>query len=175
MGPDGTIVEQGLYSELISQGGYLANLGSKDNRSEQTDCQADDKNAALDDAFIQNANLNAENRPTSDLAIYKFYVNKTGRLSFFIFFVLCSGFVFGLLFSRKSTWTIYPICLWARLTSQEIWIKFWVEANVRKPNDRLAYYLSLYVLWSALAILSFMGACLYVLLELNCKFRKGRN
>jgi len=109
LGPDGTIVEQGLYSELISQGGYLANLDSKENRREQTDRQADDKNAALEDAVIQNANLNAENRPTSDLSIYKFYVDKTGHLSFFIFFVLCSGFVFGLLFSRKSTWTIYSL------------------------------------------------------------------
>jgi ABC-type transport system involved in Fe-S cluster assembly, permease and ATPase components len=108
LGPGGTIVEQGIHSELISQGGYLASLDPKGDRIEQTDHQGDDKHAALDDSALQNANLNAENRPTSDLTIYKFYVDKTGRVSFFVFSVLCSGFVFGLLFSRKSTYTLPP-------------------------------------------------------------------
>ncbi|KAJ5810965.1 ABC multidrug transporter [Penicillium robsamsonii] len=143
--PGGTIVEQGMYSELISQGSYLASLDPKENRSDETDRQGDNKTAALDDSVLRNANLNAENRPASDLAIYKFYVDKTGRVSFLVFFVLCSGFAFGLLFSQ-------------------IWIKFWVEANARKANDRLAYYLSLYVLWSTLAILLFLGACLQLMI-----------
>ncbi|KAJ5519615.1 ABC multidrug transporter [Penicillium fimorum] len=165
LGPGGTIVEQGMYSELISQGSYLASLDPKENRSDETDRQGDNKTAALDDSVLRNANLNAENRPASDLTIYKLYVDKTGRVSFFVFFVLCSSFAFGLLFSRKSTCGL-PFVLFilmARLTSEEIWIKFWVEANARKANDRLAYYLSLYVLWSTLAIFLFLGACLSML------------
>ncbi|KAJ5206864.1 ABC multidrug transporter [Penicillium cf. griseofulvum] len=137
LGPGGAIVEQGMYSELISQGSYLASLDPKENRSDETDRQGDNKTAALDDSVLRNANLNAENRPASDLTIYKFYVDKTGRVSFFVFVVLCSGFAFGLLFS---------------------------QANAKKANDRLAYYLSLYVLWSTLAIFLFLGACLQLMI-----------
>lgn len=106
LGPGGTIIEQGIHSELISLGGYLASLDAKTHESEQTDHHGEDQNDALDDTALNNANLNADNRPTSDLTIYKFYVDKTGRLSFSVFFVLCSGFVFCLLFSRKSDYSI---------------------------------------------------------------------
>ncbi|KAJ5446421.1 ABC multidrug transporter [Penicillium cf. griseofulvum] len=107
LGPGGAIVEQGMYSELISQGSYLASLDPKENRSDETDRQGDNKTAALDDSVLRNANLNAENRPASDLTIYKFYVDKTGRVSFFVFVVLCSGFAFGLLFSQPH-WDFFP-------------------------------------------------------------------
>ncbi|RAH82412.1 putative ABC transporter [Aspergillus japonicus CBS 114.51] len=153
LGPGGTVVEQGVYSDLVRSEGYLASLNLKEGRNEQVQRRSDDPDPALTDPALRSANLNADNRPASDLTIYKFYVDKTGRVSFCIFFVLCSGFVAGLLFSQ-------------------IWIKFWVEANARKANDRLGYYLGLYALWSVLAILLFLGACLQLMLFMVPKTAK---
>ncbi|OJK01767.1 hypothetical protein ASPACDRAFT_25680 [Aspergillus aculeatus ATCC 16872] len=154
LGPGGTVVEQGVYSELVHSGGYLASLNPKVGRNEQVHRQRDYHHPALTDTALRNANLNADNLPASDLAIYKFYVDQTGRVSFCVFFVLCSGFVVGLLFSQ-------------------VWIKFWVEANARKANDRLGYYLGLYALWSVLAILLFLGACFQLMLVMVPKTAKG--
>ncbi|RAK78057.1 putative ABC multidrug transporter [Aspergillus fijiensis CBS 313.89] len=154
LGPGGTVVEQGVYSELVHSGGYLASLTPKEGRTERVHRQSDNQDPALTNTALRNANLNADNLPASDLAIYKFYVDQTGRVSFCVFFVLCSGFVVGLLFSQ-------------------VWIKFWVEANARRANDRLGYYLGLYALWSVLAILLFLGACFQLMLVMVPKTAKG--
>lgn len=107
LGPGGTVVEQGVYSELVHSGGYLASLTPKEGRTERVHRQSDNQDPALTNTALRNANLNADNLPASDLAIYKFYVDQTGRVSFCVFFVLCSGFVVGLLFSRKWSYNLF--------------------------------------------------------------------
>jgi hypothetical protein len=100
------------------------------------------------------------------MAIYKLYIRTIGWGSWWIFIVLCSGFVVALTLSRENALALPSACAGVDLLTaclEEIWLKFWTEANARNPHDRLGYYLSLFAVWSVLAITFFLGACLYVL------------
>jgi hypothetical protein len=44
----------------------------------------------------------------------------------------------------------------------EIWLEWWTASNVDQPNNRLGYWIGVYALFGALAILSLILACWYV-------------
>nr|QIW91876.1 TRT [Phialomyces arenicola] len=153
LGPDGTIAEQGMYKDLACAGGYLESLDPRERENKTVDPVDEAEDPALRPTALRGANLTADHQRLTDLTIYKYYIDMIGWVTWWIFVLLCSGFVFGLIFSQ-------------------IWIKFWTEANARKANDRLGYYLSLYALWSVMAITIFLGACLHLMLNLVPKAAK---
>ncbi|KAL6231355.1 hypothetical protein BDW75DRAFT_247944 [Aspergillus navahoensis] len=156
LGSEGRLIEQGTPTELLNSGTCL--------RLEELVNNREDKNKAEPERERPESVLTLRNsvlgatpvagfRRVSDLAIYKLYIKTIGWGSWWVFIVLCSGFV-------------------AALTLSQIWLKFWTEANARNPHDHLGYYLSLFTVWSVLAITFFLGACLHLMLKMVPKAAK---
>ncbi|KAL4865755.1 hypothetical protein BDV12DRAFT_174033 [Aspergillus spectabilis] len=157
LGTAGRLIEQGTPTELL-------NLGTSLNLEELINARASKGGAesnqerpqsvlALRNSVLGGATPVAERRRFSDFAIYKLYISTIGWGSWWIFVFLCSGFVVFMTFSQ-------------------IWLKFWTEANARNPHDHLGYYLSLFAVWSVLAITFFLGACLHLMLKMVPKSAK---
>ncbi|RDW83780.1 Multidrug transporter (ABC) [Aspergillus mulundensis] len=156
LGSEGRLVEQGTPTELLNAGTSLRleELVKTHDRRSKAEPERERPESVL---TLRNSGLGmtpvAGGRRLSDMAVYKLYIRTIGWGSWWIFIVLCTGFVLG-------------------LTLSQIWLKFWTEANARNPHDRLGYYLSLYAVWSVLAITFFLGACLHLMLRMVPKVAK---
>jgi hypothetical protein len=150
---------------LVLASSYLESLGTREktlNMSEPEKTEGDTV-PGLAAASTMHQPINIDNRGGKDLTIYKYYIDTVGWVTWWVFVLLCSGFVFGLVFPR-SYCPLTCCAVMNQLTLiEEIWIQFWTEANAKQANYRLAYYLSLYALWPSMAIVLFLGACSYVL------------
>ncbi|KAL3444260.1 P-loop containing nucleoside triphosphate hydrolase protein [Aspergillus insuetus] len=159
LGQDGRLVEQGTPTELLNSGTAL-NIQELVNSTKTSKSDVDPERnrpesvLTLRHSLLSGASTGPKRRRLGDFGIYKLYIRTIGRVSWWIFVVLCTGFVAG-------------------LTLSQIWLRFWTEANARKLHDRLGYYLSLYSVWSALAIVFFAGACLHLMLRMVPKAAKA--
>ncbi|RDL32356.1 p-loop containing nucleoside triphosphate hydrolase [Venustampulla echinocandica] len=149
LGPDGKIIDQGTYRNLVYASSYLESLGTREktlNASEPEKID-DDTVPGLAAARTPYQPSDIDDKRKSDLTIYRYYIDTVGWVTWGFFVLLCSGFVFGLVFPQ-------------------IWIQFWTEANAKEANHRLGYYLSLYALWSVMAIVIFLGACSWLMIRM---------
>ncbi|KAL4884486.1 putative ABC transporter [Aspergillus karnatakaensis] len=157
LGSEGRLIEQGTPTELLNSGSSL-NLeelvSTRDsNRSSEPERERPESVLTMRNSIQPGAVAVAARRKFSDWAVYKLYIRTIGWKSWWLFVFLCAGFV-------------------VTLTLSQIWLKFWTEANARKPHDRLAYYLSLFSVWSLLAITFFLFACLHLMLRMVPKAAK---
>ncbi|KAL4768688.1 putative ABC transporter [Aspergillus nidulans var. acristatus] len=156
LGSEGRLIEQGTPTELLNSGSSLRLeelvKTREGKRKAEPERERPEYVLALRNSVL-GATPVAARRRFSDMAIYKLYIRTIGWGSWWIFIVLCSGFVVA-------------------LTLSQIWLKFWTEANARNPHDRLGYYLSLFAVWSVLAITFFLGACLHLMLIMVPKAAK---
>jgi ATP-binding cassette subfamily C (CFTR/MRP) protein 1 len=72
--------------------------------------------------------------------------------------VAICAFVFCLSF--PSMYSVIPeYLLIHKLTYPAIWVKWWATYNESAPNQRLGYYLGIYALLGALALVSVVISC----------------
>jgi hypothetical protein len=177
LGQEGRLVEQGTPTELLNSGTALniqelVNSTKKSKRDVDPERNRPESVLTSRHSILSGASTGPKRRRLGDFGIYKLYIRTIGRVSWWFFVVLCTGFVAGLTLSREIPQCCY-VSIHILTGSEEIWLRFWTEANARKPHGRLGYYLSLYSVWSALAIVFFAGACLYVLRTQNLWLRRG--
>nr|WOZ30809.1 McfL [Coleophoma empetri] len=149
LGLDGKIIDQGKYHNLVHASSYLESLDTREKTLSESESAGTEDDTVPDLVVTETTNQAAgiDDRRKSDLAIYKYYINSVGWVTWWVFVLLCSGFVFGLVFPQ-------------------IWIQFWTEANAKEANYRLEYYLLLYALWSVMAIVMFLGACWWLMIRM---------
>ncbi|KUJ06202.1 P-loop containing nucleoside triphosphate hydrolase protein [Mollisia scopiformis] len=143
LGDDGKIAQQGSFSELNSQSGYVQSLnisllesGSKPRDDSGTQKQ----NSDLALLRPSETSIDDMSRRTGDTSVYLFYIKAVGWLPTFIFMVAICAFVFCLSFPT-------------------IWVKWWAAANAVAPNQRLGYYLGIYALLGVFALVSLIISC----------------
>ncbi|CEJ57910.1 hypothetical protein PMG11_06587 [Penicillium brasilianum] len=92
------------------------------------------------EARFETAATDPRDRRKGELDAYLYYFASLGRRKLSLSIGLVLSFVF---FSN------FP----------QIWLEWWTESNVDHPNNRLGYWIGVYALFGALAILSIILAC----------------
>ncbi|KAL9079436.1 MAG: hypothetical protein Q9157_001690 [Trypethelium eluteriae] len=146
---DGKIAEQGSFDELQANGGYASassfssadsNVSPKHEESEVQEKSTTSASALLE-LKVESPELEADNtRRTGDSAVYLYYVQAIGWIPTIIFLVCISCYVFGISFPN-------------------IWVKWWAEANLLAPNQRLGYWLGIYGFLGAIALICLVLSC----------------
>jgi hypothetical protein len=165
---EGHISEQGSYSKLSASGGHIStlNLSPPDWKydpdeilpvtevpGESIDIEKYEPADAL--ANVEDAPEEDPSRRMGDISVYYYYIQAVGWLPTLIFVIGICGFVvcFSLPGKIRSA-------LWfAALTFLAIWVKWWAAANAIAPNKNMSYYLGIYGLIGALALICLMGSC----------------
>ncbi|KAJ5678957.1 P-loop containing nucleoside triphosphate hydrolase protein [Penicillium macrosclerotiorum] len=135
----GKIIEQGLYTELVTAQGYVSAIASKSSTAATTRAPE----LALDDETLKGLNLDNDNtdnasRRTGDLLVYWYYFQNIGWPLLFLFFGCSVLFVAGMIFPQ-------------------IWLQWWTRANEEQPNENVGYWLGGY---GALGLLTLLAAFL---------------
>ena len=158
LGEDSRIAEQGTFSELSKRGGFISSLdlpvAGWNGKSEE---------AALDLLMpIGNEPANADrpqlkekvqddefeaNKRTGDLSIYTYYAGSVGWFAVTIFVVAISCYVFCISFPQ-------------------IWLGWWAEANARKPNGDLGYWLGIYAMLGVVGLASLVISCWQIIVKM---------
>lgn len=103
LGQDGAIDEQGTYAELSCPGGYLQRFACS---SRPLEAIAPHEHPAKGETDVLGALTDLARRPedksTGDLSLYKYYIDQIGWTAFTALVVLCTGFVFAVVFQRKT-------------------------------------------------------------------------
>ncbi|RPA78129.1 putative ABC multidrug transporter [Ascobolus immersus RN42] len=146
----GRIAEYGRFDDLNSLGGYISGftLPAADWTYKPND--GDDYNLEQGitkyeyvtvDHLASKESADAEaNRRFGDLSIYLYYIRSIGWTPTSIFIVCITLFIFCQSFPN-------------------IWVKWWAQHNAEFPNERLGYYLGIYVL---------LGGCALIFLVISC-------
>ena len=134
----------------IEEQGSLSQLSSDPERENQITGHSKDDSSKDESvppsvggpmAEIQlSAPADAINRRTGDTTVYKYYVTSVGVWNSIIFMLLCSSFVFALVFPQYL-------------------VRWWTDENARHPNHNLGYYLGGYLGLGGLTIASLILAC----------------
>jgi ATP-binding cassette, subfamily C (CFTR/MRP), member 1 len=117
LGDDGSVTEQGSYSELSTAGGYLESLQTEEKITSSTNLAEDTLDADTRSTAPLVPKANDDSRRTGDLTIYKYYFDTIGWLSWGIFVFLSSAFVFALIFPRTYTPTVLVLKRCPRLSN----------------------------------------------------------
>ena len=156
----GRISEQGSFQELNAENGYVAGLdlsaadwtteASKQNKldhlmasmkkTHRISLPAEKEAILQDDAF-------EANKRTGDLSIYLYYIKSVGVLSVVIFIVAISGYVFCISFPQ-------------------IWLGWWAESNVSHPNQKVGFYLGIYIMLGVLGLISLIISCWQIIITM---------
>lgn len=152
LGPDGTIVEQGTFQELVANQQYVHGLNvdsqginsvlsGESKASENTSSHKPDSDTRVASQKPVGCSQDA-NRMTGDLAVYRHYLTRISRMSIVGFVVFGLGWGF---FGNFST----------------IWLKFWTEdITSTEPKHSNAFYLGLYAVFQLSTLLSLFFMCL---------------
>ncbi|KAF2200883.1 canalicular multispecific organic anion transporter 1 [Delitschia confertaspora ATCC 74209] len=150
---EGKICEQGDFNTLNSTGGYVSNFdlppADWDFVPEKHLYEAPPKySESTSSGKLTEENVQAEaNRRTGDHSIYLFYVNTVGWMATIIFVVSITIFIFGQSFPT-------------------LWVKWWAAYNNQYPNERLGYYLGIYGMLGALALIFLLISCWQLIIEM---------
>jgi ATP-binding cassette subfamily C (CFTR/MRP) protein 1 len=98
------------------------------------------------------------NRRTGDATIYRYYVGSVGWFPSIVFMVSIVIFIFGMSFPSKFSNTIVFSTI-ANHGSVAVWVKKWAEYNQEHPNQHLGYYLGIYAMFGALALIFLVTGC----------------
>ena len=148
----GNVSEQGSFRELNASGGYISNFDLP-----IPEWGYEHKSSKLDQLFsspsktihtpvaikevkgLSESELDA-NRRTGDLSVYGYYVKTVGRIAAIFFVAAICGYVFAMSFPQ-------------------VWIGWWADANARRPNARLGYYLGIYALLGVGGLICLIVGC----------------
>lgn len=155
LGPDGSLVEQGSFQELMANKSYVYGLGVK----ETGDANSEDRITPVDKKVpIQPELVRAlttktavptpadePDRMMGDTTVYRHYFSRLNTFSIMAFIVFGLGWGFFLNFTT-------------------IWLKFWSE-DLASPHPLRSnsFYLGLYALFQVLTISSLFFICLICL------------
>ncbi|PKY07569.1 multidrug resistance-associated protein [Aspergillus campestris IBT 28561] len=139
---DGFITEQGTFKALDSAGGYVSSfsLASPEWKFEGKPRAIKEKSDVKTTTVEAKEMVIDEHGSSGDLSIYLYYARSIGWLPTITFIVAISGFVFCISFPS-------------------LWVKLWASANEREPGVHTAYYLGIYAMLGAVAMLSLMAGC----------------
>ncbi|KAI9709499.1 MAG: hypothetical protein M1820_003259 [Bogoriella megaspora] len=146
---EGKVSEQGSFEQLKLTGGYTSMFGLSSN-APKTNPEDDtqklsktdtSKGATQQDALpeLPVADDDASRR-TGDTSVYIYYIQAIGWVPTIIFFACISCYVFGIAFPN-------------------IWVKWWAQANATAPNENLGYWLGIYGLLGAVALICLIVSC----------------
>ncbi|KAF2106756.1 P-loop containing nucleoside triphosphate hydrolase protein [Lophiotrema nucula] len=142
LGIDGTITEQGSFSELFRQDGYVGNLqyGDRKEHHQAAEPKATIKGFKQSLVASREAEEIEKTSGAGDLTIYAYYIRTFGWFRWFLFCLFCALYGFG---------TAFP----------NVWVKWWATYNQEHPNEKIVYYLGLYMFFALLGLGSLVLAC----------------
>ncbi|KAK6614850.1 multidrug resistance-associated protein 1 [Botrytis cinerea] len=151
------IIEQGTFDYLKTTGGYVENLETR-HRSEEGDTgEVDTKETTQKQspfATVENDDLINEvadlNRQTGDASVYRYYFASIGWVPTGIFFLLV--FIFG-----------------AASKLPEIALTYWTRAVAVEGNRANPYWLGIYGMLSAVALIGFVANIFHLMLYMMPK------
>lgn len=99
----GSIVEQGSFTDLMTNGGYISNL-TVEHKNEEIDKAQEEADSSKYKASNSERAVaeNDLNRPVGDLAVYRHYFSATGYAYTAVFLVLVAAFAFFVQFPGSS-------------------------------------------------------------------------
>lgn len=153
----GQVAEQGSFKDLNASGGFVSSLDLP-----AAEWNLDPKETNLDrlvpttakaavgslskNETPQEAEFEA-NKRTGDLSIYSYYAGSVGWFAVIVFIVsICS----------------YAFCI----SFPQIWLAWWAEANAKKPNSRLGYWLGIYALLGVVGLASLVISCWQIIVKM---------
>lgn len=113
LNPEGTIAEEGTFTELMGRSGYVSSLAARhkaDNR--EVDDNTDPKQDNKDSTASPDSSPEESLRQTGDVEVYKYYFASIGWTSTAIYTVLIVLFAFFSLFPGKSRTEISLHLIW---------------------------------------------------------------
>ncbi|THV45348.1 hypothetical protein BGAL_0499g00020 [Botrytis galanthina] len=154
------IIEQGTFDYLKTSGGYVENLETR-HRSEDHDSEEVDTKETTQKqspfATVENDDLMNEvadlDRQTGGASVYQYYFASIGWVPTGIFFILI--LIFG-----------------AASKLPEIALTYWTRAVVVEGNKANPYWLGIYGMLSAIALIGFMASCSHLMLYMMPKSAK---
>ncbi|ETS74012.1 hypothetical protein PFICI_13878 [Pestalotiopsis fici W106-1] len=149
---DGTIEEQGSYSELVSNKGYIYGLIASNSKDAHPRDNGGPSLESIQDAPKPTMPRTAKNLPTKfdeekkrmtgDFSVYRHYFSRINTVSIVLFIAFGAGWGF---FSNFTT----------------IWLKFWSEDITSTfPNHSGIFYIALYALFQISTLACLLGVCL---------------
>ncbi|TGO61944.1 hypothetical protein BCON_0023g00020 [Botryotinia convoluta] len=154
------IIEQGTFDYLKTSGGYVENLETR-HRSEDCDSEEVDTKETTQKqspfATVENDDLMNEvadlNRQTGDVSVYQYYFASIGWVPTGIFFLLV--LIFG-----------------AASKLPEIALTYWTRAVAVEGNKANPYWLGIYGMLSAIALIGFVAGISHLMLYMMPKSAK---
>ncbi|KAJ6131239.1 hypothetical protein N7523_001699 [Penicillium sp. IBT 18751x] len=138
----GRISEQGSFSALSKTGGYVASFGLGSPEWEyKTKRFSESPSSSTFDSIEKEKEKEIlapepEHRETGgDLSIYTYYINAIGWVPAMVFISAMAVFVFCLSFPS-------------------IWLKWWARSDTLEPKQHVGYYMGIYAMLGAIAMLS---------------------
>lgn len=160
---DGTIADQGSFSELRSPSAALSSLGLPDEegirqvgRRREKGVTVAEKAEGVDSkvtaALLQSNKDEVKlNHPARDASVYKYYMGSVGRRNLIIFLTCLVGIAFFDTFPSKSWYQGAHLIQSGSPTdhglsplSPAVWLKWWAESNTEHVNAHLAKWLGGY-------------------------------
>lgn len=157
LGPEGTLVEEGNFDDLVANKKYVHSLGVKSSRdSTSGESSGRDTPTEMDDEtshqLFRAKTVEAKKGPLDlsrqlgDVTVYKYYYGSIG--AFWAFLFLGCGIVTGFFYNWPT-----------------VWLKYWSEDVIKpEPAHPSGYYIGLYALFQVLCML-FFGAVLVIALK----------
>ncbi|KAI3057397.1 hypothetical protein CBS147352_1895 [Aspergillus niger] len=152
LGPKGTIVEQGTFTDLArrSHGGYIRGLEVRERQAAHHKPQ---ESSVTLETIPDNESqavlptMDSTEIPARDWSVYAYYVQCFGwpRMAFFIFISAIFGFV---------------------IVFSQVWAEWWGNHNTQHPNDKAGYYWGIYFVLGLMATLSLVTGCTFFVMAL---------
>lgn len=153
----GNIAEQGSFEDLNTSGGFVSSLDlppaewSLDPKETSLDRLVPTAAKAAVGTLSKNETPQAEefeaNKRTGDLSIYSYYAGSVGWLAVVVFIVSICSYVFCISFPQ-------------------IWLAWWAEANAKKPNQNLGYWLGIYAMLGVVGLTSLVISCWQIIVKM---------
>lgn len=152
---DGTVAEQGTRDSLSTSGGYIERLsGIVQGTTVRPELELAEETLQELGLPDEDEEQDVTSRGTSDWRIYSYFIHVAGKWTFLLYLFGCACFIFGLNFPCKSrTGKFFTTYSQVANTSLAIWLQWWTNANAKTPNDKIGYWLGIYGLLGALAVL----------------------
>ncbi|KAG8410254.1 hypothetical protein J3458_017969 [Metarhizium acridum] len=157
---DGTVAEQGTKDSLSASGGYIERLaGIVQGTTARPELLLGEETLQELGLPDEDEEQDVTSRGTSDWRIYAYFIHVAGKWTFLLYLFGCACFIFGLNFPCKlMTGKVFTTYWQVANTAIAIWLQWWTNANAERPNDKIGYYVGIYSLLGALAVLGCFGS-----------------
>lgn len=165
LGQQGTIVEQGNFSQLIKNKGYVAGLTTR----HTTEAELVPEEKALpakepDAGEVERQNAAADlSRPVGNWSVYSYYIKSIGHRDVAAWTILMICYTMLLEFPSKC------YCSYLRrtlLNFKALWIKFWTGAVAIHGNSVNGLYLGILIAIEFASLASLMALCVMLFIRM---------